>query len=112
LVGYWRQNNVFRISVLEGCSPTAVAKVSPAVNVCTFWSYSEMASTCEVNGTKRESDPAIIITIIIIIIGKYIFSFMQGIPEINHVPKEHNVAAILSLLFVAPISPAPALDVT
>jgi hypothetical protein len=33
---------------------------------------------------------------------------MQGIytyvPEINHVPKEYTVAAILSLLFMAPIS--------
>jgi hypothetical protein len=32
---------------------------------------------------------------------------MQGIytyiPETNHVPKEYNVAAILSLLFMAPI---------
>jgi hypothetical protein len=38
---------------------------------------------------------------------------MQGIytyiPETNHVPKEHNVAAILSLLFMVPISLAPAL---
>jgi hypothetical protein len=31
------------------------------------------------------------------------------IPETNHVPKEYNVAAILSLLFMAPISLAPAL---
>jgi hypothetical protein len=34
-------------------------------------------------------------------------SFMQGIytniPETNHVPKEHSVAAILSLLFMVPI---------
>jgi hypothetical protein len=33
---------------------------------------------------------------------------MQGIytyiPETDHVPKEYNVAAILSLLFMAPIS--------
>jgi hypothetical protein len=33
---------------------------------------------------------------------------MQGIytyiPETNHVPKEYNVAAILSLLFMAPMS--------
>jgi hypothetical protein len=33
---------------------------------------------------------------------------MQGIytyiPETNHTPKEYNVTAILSLLFVAPIS--------
>jgi hypothetical protein len=38
---------------------------------------------------------------------------MQGIytyiPETNHVPKQHNVAAILSLLFMVPISLAPAL---
>jgi hypothetical protein len=38
---------------------------------------------------------------------------MQGIytyiPETNHVPKEYNVAAILSLLFMAPISLAAAL---
>jgi hypothetical protein len=29
---------------------------------------------------------------------------MKGIPETNNVPKEHNVAAILSLLFMVPIS--------
>jgi hypothetical protein len=38
---------------------------------------------------------------------------MQGIytyiPETNHVPEEYNVAAILSLLFMVPISLAPAL---
>jgi hypothetical protein len=37
---------------------------------------------------------------------------MQGIytyiPETNHVPKEYNIAAILSLLFMVPISLAPA----
>jgi hypothetical protein len=37
---------------------------------------------------------------------------MQGIytyiPETNHVPREHTVAAILSLLFMVPISPVPA----
>jgi hypothetical protein len=46
--------------------------------------------------------------IIIIIIGKYTISFMQGIytyiPQTNHVPKEYNFAAILSLLFMVPIS--------
>jgi hypothetical protein len=40
---------------------------------------------------------------------------MQGIytyiPETNHVPKQYNVAAILSLLFMVPISLAPALAV-
>jgi hypothetical protein len=49
----------------------------------------------------------IIITIIITV------SFMQGIythiPTTNHVPKEYNVAAILSLLFMVPISLAPVL---
>jgi hypothetical protein len=38
---------------------------------------------------------------------------MQGIytyiPETNNVPKEYNVAAILSLLFMVSISLAPAL---
>jgi hypothetical protein len=38
---------------------------------------------------------------------------MQGIytyiPETNHVPKQYNVAAILSLLFMVPISLAAAL---
>jgi hypothetical protein len=47
---------------------------------------------------------------IIIII---IISFMQGIytyiHETNHDPKKHNSAAILSLLFMAPISLVPAL---
>jgi hypothetical protein len=31
------------------------------------------------------------------------------IPETNNVPKEYNVAAVLSLLFMVPISLAPAL---
>jgi hypothetical protein len=57
----------------------------------------------------------IIIIIIIIIIGKDTLSFMQGIytyiPETNHVPKQYNVAAILSLLFMVPISLASALAV-
>jgi hypothetical protein len=55
----------------------------------------------------------IIITIIIIIIIIITISFMQGIYtyilETNHVPEEYNVAAILSLLFMVPISLAPAL---
>jgi hypothetical protein len=61
------------------------------------------------------------IIIIIIIISssssssssKDTISFMQGIytniPETNHVPKKYNVAAILSLLFMVPISLVPAL---
>jgi hypothetical protein len=55
------------------------------------------------------------IIIIIIIIGKDTISFMQDIytyiPKTNHVPKEYNVAAILSPLFMMPISLAPALAV-
>jgi hypothetical protein len=53
------------------------------------------------------------IIIIIIIIILITVSFMQGIythiPETNHVPKQYNVAAILSLLFMVPISLVPAL---
>jgi hypothetical protein len=48
----------------------------------------------------------LIIIIIIIIITT--ISFMKGIytyiPETNNVPKQYNVAAILSLLFMVPIS--------
>jgi hypothetical protein len=55
----------------------------------------------------------VIIIIIIIITGKDTISFMQGIytyiPETNHVPKQYNVAAILSLLCMVPMSLAPAL---
>jgi hypothetical protein len=50
--------------------------------------------------------------IIIIIIGKDTISFMQGIytyiPETNHVPKQYTVSAIVSLLFMVPISIAAA----
>jgi hypothetical protein len=53
------------------------------------------------------------INIIIIIIGKNTISFMQGIytyiSETSPAPKECNVAAILSLLFMAPKLPVPAL---
>jgi hypothetical protein len=59
------------------------------------------------------SDIVIIITIIILMIDEDTISLMQGIytyiPETNHVPKEYNVAAILSPLFMASISLAPAL---
>jgi hypothetical protein len=52
-----------------------------------------------------------VIIIIIIIIST--MSFMQGIypyiPETNNVPKEYNVTAILSLLFMVPISLVPVL---
>jgi protein-S-isoprenylcysteine O-methyltransferase Ste14 len=55
----------------------------------------------------------IIVIIIIIIITVITIFFMQGIytymPETNNVPKEYNVAAILWLLFMVPISLVPAL---
>jgi accessory gene regulator protein AgrB len=54
-----------------------------------------------------------IIIIIIIIIIITVISFVQGnytyIPETNHVPREHCVAAILVSLFVVLISLVPAL---
>jgi hypothetical protein len=67
----------------------------------------------DVNPIAAKIIITIIILIIIIIIGKDTISFMQGIyayiPETNHVPKQYNVAVILSLLFMVPISLAPAL---
>jgi hypothetical protein len=60
--------------------------------------------------TDQNITQTIIIIIIIIIIT---ISFMQGIytciPETNNVPKEYNVTAMLSLLFMVPISLVPAL---
>ena len=51
--------------------------------------------------------------IIIIIIIILIVSFMHGIhphiPETNHVPRGYIVAAILSLLFMVPLSLVPVL---
>ena len=53
------------------------------------------------------------IIIIIIIFIIIIVSFMQGIrthiPETHHVPRAHIVAAILSLLFMVPLSLTPVL---
>jgi hypothetical protein len=55
----------------------------------------------------------LVFIIIIIIITIIIVSFMQGIhthiPETNHVPRGYIVAAILSLLFMVPLSLVPAL---
>jgi hypothetical protein len=63
--------------------------------------------------TESNTKIIIIIMIIIIIIIIIIFSFMQGIhthiPETNHVHREYIVAAILSLLFMVPLSLVPAL---
>jgi hypothetical protein len=62
-----------------------------------------------------DMDIVSILIIIIIIIGKDTISFIQGIytyiPETNHVPKEYNVAAILSLLCTVSTSLALALAV-
>jgi hypothetical protein len=62
---------------------------------------------------RKLSSVIIIIIMIIIIIIIIIVSFMRCIytyiPETNHVPREHIVAAILSLLFMVPISLVPAL---
>jgi hypothetical protein len=51
----------------------------------------------------------IIIIIIIIITISFTQSIYTYIPETNHVPKGYNVAAILSLPFMAPMSLVPAL---
>jgi hypothetical protein len=55
----------------------------------------------------------IIIIIIVIIVIIICISFMQGIytyiPEANHVPREHRIAAILVLVFMVCISLVPAL---
>ena len=55
----------------------------------------------------------IIVVVVVIIIIIIVISFIQGIyayiPETNHVSREYIVAAILSLLFMVPISLVPAL---
>ena len=65
------------------------------------------SSTAFTNYNKYTNIQIVIFIIIIII------SFMQGIytyiPETNHVPREYSVSAILSLLFMVPISLVPAL---
>jgi hypothetical protein len=51
----------------------------------------------------------IVIIIIIIIIVSFVQGISTHIPEKNHIPREYNVAAILSLLFMVPLSLVPAL---
>jgi hypothetical protein len=55
----------------------------------------------------------VVVVVVVVVIGKDTISFMQGIytyiPETNHVSKQYNVAAILLLLCMVPISLAPAL---
>jgi small-conductance mechanosensitive channel len=63
----------------------------------------EVAWTCS---THRR---VIIIITIIIITNSFTHGIYTYIPEKNHVPKKYNVAAILSLLFMVPISLVPAL---
>jgi hypothetical protein len=73
---------------------------------------------CIVGGGGGNIGSGIVIIIIIIIniniiISKDNIPFMQGIytyiPETNHVPKKYNVVAVLSLVFMAPISLAAVL---
>jgi hypothetical protein len=52
--------------------------------------------------------PIIIIIIITIFFMQGIYAYLY-IPETNNVPKEYNVPAILSLLFMVPISLVPVL---
>ena len=51
--------------------------------------------------------------VLLLLLSSSFVSCMQGsctyIPETNHVPREYNVAAILSFLFMAPISLVPVL---
>jgi hypothetical protein len=54
----------------------------------------------------------IVITIIIIITISFMLGIYTYIPETNHDPKEYNVAAILSLLFMVPMLLVPALALT
>ena len=54
-------------------------------------------------------DKHTIIIIIIIIIISFMQCIYKDIPETNHVPREYSVSAILSLLFMVPISLVPAL---
>jgi hypothetical protein len=51
------------------------------------------------------------IIIIIIIIVSFMHGIHTHIPDTNHVPREYNVAAILSLLFMVPLSLVPVLAV-
>jgi hypothetical protein len=56
----------------------------------------------------------LITLLLLLLLGKILSPLCRVftyIPEINHVPKEYSVAAVLSLLFMAPISLAPALAV-
>jgi ABC-type transport system involved in multi-copper enzyme maturation permease subunit len=60
-------------------------------------------------GTHPASTHIIIIIIIITITISFIQGIYTYIPDTNPVPKQHIVTTILSLLFMVPISPAPAL---
>jgi hypothetical protein len=62
-----------------------------------------------INIVTRFKVKIIIIIIIIIIFSSLLQGIYTYIPETNHVPREYTVAAILSLLFMVPISPVPTL---
>jgi hypothetical protein len=67
--------------------------------------YKNKMADC-ING-HLNSTIVTVIVVVVAVVGKYAISFMQGIytyiPETNNVPKEYSVAAILSLLFMAPL---------
>jgi hypothetical protein len=49
--------------------------------------------------------------LLLLLLLSFIQDIYTNIPDTNHVPKEYNVAAVLSLLFMVPISLVPALAV-
>jgi hypothetical protein len=73
----------------------------------TIFPHNNNNNTSAGRGKPESETPLYSLIIIIIIIIIITISFMQGIytniPETNNVPKEYNVAAILSLLFMEPI---------
>ena len=75
--------------------------------------YSNLYKQC-INSVYFWALVPILLNLLLDIIIIIIISFMQGIytyiPETNHVPREYGVSAILSLLFMVPISLVPALE--
>jgi hypothetical protein len=80
-------------------------------STCKFSAIQAFVSLCWCQVLSSVSELVSLTKCITIIIT--IISFMQGIytyiPGTNNVPKEYNIAVILSLLFMAPISLVPAL---
>jgi hypothetical protein len=94
---------------LEFCFLTEVLIIEVLIRVNTF----TFQDSSEQNHGFKIFLSCVYCGFIIIIIGKDTISYMHGIytyiPETNHVPKQYSVTAILSLLFMVPISLAPAL---